>query len=94
MNRFTGNACNKKGDKMARVTQRDMVLQYIHDFGFITSWQAYQDLGISQLATRIFELKERGYVFTKKRVSTKNRYGKPTHYDEYRLAEERKHAED
>ena len=71
-------------------TQRDLVLQYIRDFGFITSWQAYQDLGISQLATRIFELKELGYIFTKTRVNTKNRYGKPTHYDEYRLASEEK----
>ena len=69
-------------------TQRDMVLSYIREFGCITTWQAYQDLGISQLATRIFELKELGYRFTTTRVNTKNRYGKPTHYDEYRLASE------
>lgn len=71
-----------------KVTQRDRVLQYIRDFGSITSWQAYADLGVTQLATRIVELKERGYVFTKKRVSVENRYGDKTHYYEYRLMEE------
>ena len=68
-------------------TQRDRVLQYIRDFGSISSWQAYSDLGISQLGARIFELKERGYVFAKTRIQTKNRYGEKTHYDEYRLME-------
>ena len=68
-------------------TQRDKVLNYIRRFGFITSWQAYQDLGISQLGARIFELKERGYVFTKTRKNTTNRLGEKTHYDEYRLVE-------
>ena len=70
-----------------KVTQRDKVLAYIRRFGFITSWQAYQDLGISQLGARIFELKERGYVFAKTRVNTTNRLGEKTHYDEYRLVE-------
>ena len=32
-----------------RVTQRDRVLQYIKDFGSITSWEAYSELGITQL---------------------------------------------
>lgn len=66
-------------------TQRDAVLNYIMQFGYITSWQAYMDLGVSQLASRIFELKELGYSFKKTRVNTVNRMGKKTHYDEYRL---------
>lgn len=70
-----------------KLTQRDKVLNYIRQFGFITSWQAYQDLGITQLASRIFELKELGYEFKKTRVNTQNRLGEPTHYDEYRLVE-------
>jgi len=70
---------------MARVTQRDRVLGYIHDFGCITSWDAYKDLGISQLGARIFELKKLGYIFETERVKTTNRYNQPTHYDKYRL---------
>ena len=71
--------------KPKRLTQRDRVLQYIRDFGCITSWDAYKDLGVSQLATRIFELKKMGYKFETTRISTTNRYGYPSHYDEYRL---------
>lgn len=74
-------------EKAKKVTQRDRVLQYIREFGSITSWQAYAELGCTQLATRISELKQRGYEFEKTRVKSKNRYGDKTHYDEYRLVE-------
>lgn len=70
----------------AKVTQRDRVLQYIQDFGSITSWEAYRELGITQLGARIFELKERGYSFNTERVNTENRYGDRTHFDRYTLA--------
>lgn len=70
-----------------RMTQRDRVLKYIMDFGYITSWDAYKDLGVTQLATRIFELKEEGYQFDKEWVSAKNRYGTKIGYAKYRLKE-------
>lgn len=72
---------------MARITQRDLVLDYIKVVGSITSYEAYTELGITQLGARIFELKERGYVFSKERMTKKNRYGYPTHYDKYTLVE-------
>lgn len=68
-----------------KLNQRELVLKYIADFGYITSFQAYQDLGITQLATRIKELKDRGYQFKTEDVRTKNRYGKPSHYYKYYL---------
>lgn len=70
---------------MGKVTQRDRVLQYIKDFGSITSWQAYKDLGVTQLATRISELKNLGYQFSSKTITSTNRYGDSTHFKEYRL---------
>lgn len=73
---------------MAKVTQRDRVLDYLNRVGFITTWDAYKELGISQLGTRIFELKDKGYRFKKERVYTKNRFGDSTHYDKYYLVEE------
>lgn len=72
---------------MAKTTQRDRVLQYIREVGHITSYEAYRDLGCTQLATRISELKDRGYCFTKERIQTKNKYGDNTHYDKYFLTE-------
>lgn len=74
--------------KKKKPTQREKVLRYIREFGKITSWDAYSQLGVTQLATRIFELKQDGYCFKKTRVHTKNRFEEPTHYDEYRLLEE------
>lgn len=70
-----------------KTNQRELILKYIADFGYITSFQAYQDLGITQLATRIKELKERGYEFKTVPQKTKNRYGKPVHYVKYYLIE-------
>lgn len=65
------------------MTQKDMILQYLDDFGSITSFQAYADLGITQLATRIKELKAKGYDFKTVPEKNTNRYGKPVHYVRY-----------
>ena len=32
---------------MAKLTQRDRILQYLQDFGSITSYEAYTELGIT-----------------------------------------------
>ena len=68
-----------------RPTQCEKTLEYIRRFGSITSWQAYADLGITQLGARIWDLKSRGYQFETKRVYALNRLNERTHYDEYRL---------
>lgn len=80
------------GKREHRPTQCDRVIQYIKDFGSISTLEAMADLGILRLASRIFDLKEKGYEFEKTRVYTKNRYGEKTHYDEYRLKEIPKNA--
>ena len=43
-----------------RPTQRQRVLDYIRDFGSITSYEANKDLGVTRLASRIAELKKMG----------------------------------
>lgn len=70
---------------MGKITQRDRVLQRIHELGYITSYDAYTSIGCTQLATRISELKDRGYMFKKERIKTRNKYGDETHYDKYYL---------
>ena len=67
------------------MNQRQMVLQYIKDYGSITSYQAYIDLGITQLATRIKELKQQGHYFTYEIEVKKNRYGKKVRFKRYKL---------
>lgn len=75
------------------MNQRNAVLEYIERFGSISSWDAYKDLGVTQLATRIFELKERGYRFRKEKVHFTTRLGKKSYYEEYYL-DEYKHTEE
>lgn len=73
---------------MARkITQRDRVVQYVNDFGSISSWEAYEQLGITQLGARIFELEQMGFRFKRERVAKKNRYGDDVKFVRYRLVE-------
>lgn len=68
-----------------KITQKERILQYIREFGSISSWEAYKDLGITQLATRISELKEQGFEFKTQWESSKNRYGDPVSFKRYFL---------
>ena len=72
---------------MGKIAQRDRVLQYIRDFGSITTLQAFQDLGITRLSARIFELKERGYAIKTDMVTGENRYGENVHFKRYSMYE-------
>lgn len=67
------------------MTQCERILQYINDFGSISTYQAIVDIGVGSLSKRICDLKEMGYKITSSTVRTKNRYGQPTHYSVYRL---------
>ena len=74
---------------MAKITQKDRIMDYLSKYGSITSWQAYEDLGITQLATRIKELHDQmGINFKKERIYKTNRFGQKCHYDKYMIAEE------
>lgn len=70
---------------MARMTQRDRVIQYVKDFGSITRAEAFNELGIVELAARICELERMGYKFEKKTVYRENRYGEMIHFTKYTL---------
>lgn len=67
------------------MNQREQIIDYIKNFGSITSYEAYIDLGITQLATRIKELKEQGYYFNYEWITKKNRYGKNVSFKKYKL---------
>lgn len=71
-----------------KVNQRQRIINYINQFGSITSKDAYDDLGITQLATRIKELKDQGYKFETKWESSKNRYGERVDFKRYYLEKE------
>uniref|UniRef100_UPI0040253FDD helix-turn-helix domain-containing protein n=1 Tax=Eubacterium sp. TaxID=142586 RepID=UPI0040253FDD len=66
-------------------TQCERIIDYINDFGSITSMEAMQDLGCMRLASRICDLKRRGYKIVSKTEIGKNRYGEPITYSRYFL---------
>jgi hypothetical protein len=69
------------------MTQREAILQYIEDFGSITPMQAFSDLGITKLATRISEMRKDGMDFKIEMVRSRNRYGKSVSYAKYSFME-------
>ena len=70
-------------------TQHARIKQYIEDFGSITPMQAFIDLGITKLSTRIGEMERKGYKVKREMQNGKNRYGEPTHFMKYSKIEEK-----
>lgn len=68
------------------MTQKERIVQYMDDFGSITTAEAFNDLGIARLASRIHELVKGGVGIEKEMVTSKNRYGETVRYARYRRA--------
>lgn len=73
---------------MKKITHKDRVLQYIRDFGSITSYEAFRELGVTRLSAVIFSLKKLGYEFKTENEHSKNRYGDKVVFSRYYLVEE------
>lgn len=67
------------------MTQHERIIHYIEDFGSISPMEAFSDLGVTKLATRVSEMKRNGMKFTSTMEVTRNRYGQPVKYMRYRL---------
>ena len=70
-----------------KIAPKDRIINYIREFGSISSWEAYADLGITQLGARIDQLKKEGYEFKSEWESNTNRFGEKTEYKRYYLAD-------
>lgn len=70
---------------MEKKSQCDMVLDYIKKYGSITTLEAFRDLGIARLASRICDLSKMGYHFRRDTVTAKNRWGADTRYTRYSM---------
>ena len=67
-------------------TQKEQILQYMQEFGWITPMDAIHQIGCTKLATRISELIRDGHRIEKDTVSYENWRGQPRHFTRYRLA--------
>lgn len=70
-----------------KISQCDRILRHLRDYGSITSLEAINEYGILRLASRITDLKRKGYTITSEMVEGENRYKEKVHYSVYRLIE-------
>lgn len=73
------------------MTQKDMVLDYINEFGSITPMDAFRDLGITRLAAVVCRLRREGHYIHKEREHALNRYGQNVRYVRYSFGKDEKY---
>lgn len=67
------------------MTHKQRVLDYIEQFGSISSMEAFRDLGVTRLSAVIFDLKAIGYEFETETEQGVNRFGEKTRFTRYSL---------
>lgn len=66
------------------MTQEERVVKYVEEFGSITPFDAFRDLGVTKLATVVSRLIHKyGYTVKKEKVHITNRYGEKIWYMKY-----------
>lgn len=73
-----------------KTTQCERIIDYMNRFGSISTIEAFNDLGVARLASRIHDLKSMGYRIVDEIKTGRNRFGEKTSYKVYSLAEEEK----
>ena len=68
-------------------TQNDRIMAYMVEFGGITQIEALRDLGVMRLASRISDLRRKGYNITSKTETVNNRYGEKCYIKRYSIGE-------
>ena len=76
------------GGHIKKPTQKEEVLAYMRNYGSISTFDAYNELGITQLGARIKELEDTGWQIGRiKKARVSRRTGKTVHYVEYYIKE-------
>jgi len=66
-------------------SQNERILDYIERFGSITQDEASANLGVKRLASRISDLKSRGYPIISEMIVVKNRFEEKCRVARYRM---------
>lgn len=72
-----------------RMTQNQMVLNHLKNIGSLTRNQAFELYGITELNTRICNLRSMGIKIDSTNRCEPNRFGKKVSFVEYSLAKEK-----
>ena len=70
------------------MTQYDLIIKYLKKKNSITPMDAFRDLGITKLATRISEMRKMGYQFSDEWIEGVNNFGVEVRYKRYHLITE------
>ena len=65
------------------MNQYERIIDYINRFGSISPMEAFNDLGITKLSTRISEMRADGLAFDQGWETRKNRFGEKVRYMRY-----------
>lgn len=69
-------------------TQNARILAYIEQHGSITQLEALQELGVMRLASRISDLKRKGYIIESKTEKVTNRYNETCKIKRYSISKQ------
>lgn len=69
----------------SNLTQNQRILDYLDSHGSITQLEALSQLGIMRLASRISDLRKRGYMIESKMDTVHNRYGEKCRVKRYTI---------
>lgn len=67
------------------VSQEQKIIDYMSRFGGITQLEALRDLGVMRLASRISNLRSRGYDIKSEMITVRNRFEEECHVARYSL---------
>ena len=70
------------------MSQADRVLSYLERGNTITTLDAFQELGITRLGARIFELRQQGHPVQSNRLTVTNRFGEDCSISEYYIGKQ------
>lgn len=68
-------------------TQNERILDYMERHGGITQLEALTECSVMRLASRVSDLRRKGYPITSKIVKVENRYGETCHVKRYSLGD-------
>ena len=64
-------------------SQHDLIRDYMEAHGSITSYEAFEHLGITKLPARICEMRKAGVIIPDRIEHGKNRFGAPVSFKRY-----------
>lgn len=68
--------------------QCQRILEYLREGNTLTSLEAWRELGVARLASRVYDLRKAGYPIQRKTVTVTNRYGEKVSIKEYSIGDE------